>query len=69
VLLAEGAEVVFLGVVEVWFEGDAGVRFFLGDGGGAEVEAVIFAAELDEDPFWEGGGEGEGFEEVGEEEF
>lgn len=38
---AEDREEVFLRVVEVWFESDAGVGFFLGGGGGAEVDSDI----------------------------
>ena len=61
VLAREGDEVVFLVVVEVWFEGslcrgDSGVGFFLWGGRGAEVDSVVFCAGLEEDPFREGGG-------------
>lgn len=64
---APGPEVVFLVIVEVWFEGYAGGGFFLGSGDGAEVDAVVFGAGLEEDAFWGYRGEGQGVEEVLEE--
>lgn len=55
-------------VVEVWLEGDAGVVFFLGHGGRAEVDAVVLCAGLEHYALWGDGGEGEGLEKVLEEE-
>lgn len=65
---AEGEEEVFLRVVEVWLESDAGVVFFLRYGGGTEVDAVVLCAGLEHYALWGDGGEGEGLEEVLEEE-
>ena len=58
---------VFLCVVEIWFKLDAGVGFFVGGDGGAEVDAVVFCAGLEEDAVRVDRGEGERGEEVGEE--
>ena len=61
------AEEVDLREVEVWFDAVAGIGFVHGEGGWAEVETVVFAADLEEGSFWGYGCVVEGGEEVGEE--
>lgn len=61
---AKVEEEIFLGVVEIRLEGDARVVFFLREGGGTEVDAVVFGAGLEHDSFGGDGGEGEGEEQV-----
>lgn len=59
-------EKVFLGVIEVGLEGDAGVRLEEGRTGAAEMDAVVLGASLEEDAGRGEGGQGEGGEEVAE---
>jgi hypothetical protein len=65
--LAVVEQKVFLGVVEVGFEGDAGIGFEEGGAGAAEVDAVVLGAGLEEDAGRGEGGEREGGEEIAEE--
>lgn len=67
VLGAVRCEEVFLCVVEVWLQGDAGVGFDVWGCGWAEVAAVVFEARLENYSVGGDGGEGEGCEEVLEE--
>ncbi len=59
-LVGPAREEVFLREVEVGVgHAVGGETFGLGDCGGTEVDAIVFAARLEEEAFWDDRGDGE----------